>query len=74
MAAYRAIVHQSPSYSHNYLMFLREVRAPVDLVFVIPADHPPASYDDFSVTMEERMKQAYCLVRQHLGRAAERMK
>jgi len=74
MAARRATVHQSTSYSPNYLMFSREVRAPVDLVFGIPADQSPASYHDFSVTMEERMKQAYCLVRQYLGRAAERMK
>jgi len=43
-------VHQSPSYSHNYLMLLRDLRAPVDLVFVIPADQPAASYDDFSGT------------------------
>ena len=74
MAAYRATVHQSTSYSPNYLMFSREVRSPVDLVFGIPSEQPPASYDDFSVTMEERMKQAYCLVREHLGKAAERMK
>jgi len=42
-AACRATVHQSTSYSPNYLMFSREVRAPVDLVFGIPADQPPAS-------------------------------
>jgi len=74
MAAYRATVHQSTNYSPNYRMFSQEVRAPVDLVFGIQADQPPASYDDFSMTMEERMKQAYCLVRQHLGKAAERTK
>jgi len=74
MAAYQATVHQSTNYSPNYLMFSRQVTAPVDLVFGIPADQPSASYDDFSVTMEERMKQAYCLVRQHVGKAAERMK
>jgi len=70
MAAYRATVHQSTS----YLMFFQEVRATVDLVFGLPADHPPASYDDFSVSMEERTKQTYCLVRQHLGKADEHMK
>ena len=74
MAAYRATVHQSTGYSPNYLMLAREVRSPVDLVFGTPSDRPPASYDDFSTAMEERMKQAYSLVRQHLGTAAQRMK
>ena len=74
MAAYRATVHQSTNYSPNYLMFAREVRAPVDLAFGIPAEKPPASYDNYASEMEDRMKQAYCLVRQHLGMAAERMK
>lgn len=55
-------------------MFAREVRAPADLVFGIPGESPPNSYDDYSVEMEARMKQAYILVRQHLGRTAERMK
>ena len=74
IAAYRATIHQSTNYSPNYLMYGREVRAPVDLVFGIPVDQPPVSYDDYAVEVEERMKQAYCLVRQHLGVAAERMK
>ena len=74
MAAYRATVHQTTGYSPNYLTFAREVRAPADLVFGIPAEHPPASCDDFSAEIEDRMKQSYCLVRQHIGTAAERMK
>ena len=74
MAAYRATVHQSTGYSPNYLMLVREVRSPVHLVFGIPSDRPPASYDDYSTAMEECMKQAYSLVRQHLGTAVQRMK
>ena len=74
MAAYRASVHQSTGYSPNYLMFGREVRAPVDLVFGIPAEDPPTSYDSYTDNLEHRMKQAYHLVRSHLGTAAERMK
>jgi len=62
-AAYRATVHQSTGYSPNYLILAREVRSPVDLVLGIPSGQPPASYDDYSTAMEERMKQAYCLVR-----------
>jgi len=50
------------------------VRAPPDLVFAIAAEKSPSSYDDYSVEMEDRMKQAYCLVREHLSTTAERMK
>ena len=74
MAAYRASVHQSTNYSPNFLMFAREVRAPADLVFGTPMEQSPATYDDYSTGMEQRLKQAYHLVRQHLGVAAERLK
>ena len=66
LAAYRASTHQLTEYTPNFLMFAREVRAPADLVFGIPAEKSPSSYDDYSVEMEHRMKQAYCLVREHL--------
>jgi len=74
LATYRASTHQSTEYTPNFLMFAREVRAPVDLVFGIPAEKSPSSYDDYSVEMEDRIKQAYCLVREHLGTTTERMK
>jgi len=74
MAAYRATVHQSTGFSPNYLMMAREVRAPADLVFGIPVEQPPVSYDRYSAEMEDRLKQAYTMVREHLGVAAERMK
>jgi len=74
MAAYRASVHQSTGFSPNYLMFGREVRAPVDLVFDIAAEEPPASYDDYVTSLENRKRQAYGLVCKNLGVTAERMK
>jgi len=55
-------------------MLAREVRAPVDLVFGIQTDQPPASYDDYSTAMAERKKLAYSLVRQYLEAVAQRMK
>jgi len=55
-------------------MFARETRAPANLFFGIPVEQLPSSYDDYSIEMENRMKQAYCLVRQHLDADAKRMK
>jgi len=55
-------------------MFGREVRAPVDLVFNIPAEDPPASYDSYTIGLEDRKRQTYNLVRLNLGVTSERMK
>ena len=74
MAAYRATVHSSTNFTPNYLMLSREVRAPVDLVYGTSNDQPADSYDSYSLDVENRMNQAYSLVREHLGVAAERMK
>jgi len=74
MAAYRSSVHQLTGYTPNYSMFEGEVRAPVDLVFVTSAEDPLASYDSYTAILKDRKKQAYSLVRNHLGVAAERMK
>ena len=41
--------------SPNFIMFAREVRAPADLLFGIPAGKFPSSDDDYSVEMENRM-------------------
>jgi len=43
-------------------MFAREMKSPTDLVFGTSTDPPPASYDDYSVAMEDRIKRAYDLV------------
>lgn len=74
MAAHRATVHSSTNFTPNYLMLSREVRASVDLVYGTSNDQPADSYDSYSLDVENRMNQAYSLVREHLGVAAERMK
>jgi transposase InsO family protein len=38
MAAYRATVHESTGFSSNYLMFGREVCAPIDVILGVPFD------------------------------------
>jgi len=74
MAAYRSSRHESTQYSPNYLVFGRETRSPADLVFGTPPTSVPANVDDFIDEVEVRMKQAYALVRRHLGIAANRNK
>ena len=74
MAAYRSSRHESTQYSPNYLVFGRETRSPADLVFGTPPTSVRANVDDFVDEVEVRMKQAYALVRQHLGIAANRNK
>jgi len=75
MAAYRSTRHESTSFSPNYLLMGREVRAPIDLVLgtgEVPMAE--ANYDDFVEDVQQRMKGAYDMVRQHIGRAAEKNK
>jgi len=72
MAAYRASRHESTGYTPNYLMFGREVRAPVDLVYKTPSPDIPVIYDDYAEEMSDRIKKAYTIVRENLKRAAER--
>jgi len=76
LAAYRASLHEATGYSPNFLMFGRESRAPVDLVYGMPpdADRRLANYTAYVRDFAERMEDAYRLVRDHLRVAAERRK
>jgi hypothetical protein len=76
MAAIRSTTSESTGYSANFLMFGRENRAPIDLVLgpVIEEQDVPLSYDDFVDHRIKVMQKSYQLVRQNLGRTAERMK
>jgi hypothetical protein len=76
MAAYRATVHRSTGYSPNFLVYGRENRAPIDLVLAV-GEEPEgigASPNDYVNDLLQRQRRAYELVREHLGRAAERRK
>jgi len=76
MAAYRASSHEATGFSPNFLLFGRENRAPLDLMYGGPPDHEPAT-TNYGVYAEEKvnkMEKAYHLVRQHLGNSALRMK
>jgi len=73
MAAYRASQHASTNFSPNFLTFGREVRAPIDLVLGSPEEATQTT-DDYAAELVERQRSSYKLVREHLGRTAQRAK
>jgi len=76
MAAYRASKHEATGFSPNYLMFGRENRAPLDLLYgdPQPEETQRESYDQYALDKVEKMRESYAVVRQHLGSSAMRMK
>ena len=75
VAAYRATAHESTGFSPNYVIFGRENRLPIDLVLGLPGnDDALASVDDFVAMREQRWRDCYTLVREHLQKTAERSK
>jgi len=74
MAAYRASQHEATKFTPNYLILGREVRAPVDLVYGTPEMTRPVAYATYADELDARMRQAYTLVRENLGVAAQRNK
>ena len=76
LAAYRASLHEATGFTPNYLMFGRETRAPIDLVYGRPPDddHRAGTYSSYVQEFAERVESAYRLVREHLRVSAERRK
>ena len=72
MAAFRSSTHEATHHTPNYLMLGREVRAPGDIVYGSPPSSYPVSFDDYASELEDRLRLAYTLVRDHLKVAAER--
>lgn len=75
-AAYRATPHGVTGFSPNYLLFARENRGPLDLMYEPPRN--PAdereNYAGYVTQLAERFRDAYAIVRQKLRKAAERRK
>jgi transposase InsO family protein len=76
MAAYRASVHESTGYSPNRLLLGQEVRAPIDVVLGAPGSDGASyeSHDDFVCKRQRIARETFTLVREQLGRAAEKRK
>ena len=74
--AYRNSAQESTGFSPYYLMYGREARIPADIVYGPPGDGHPAytSNSEFVADQQTKLREAFTLVREHLGTAAERRK
>ena len=63
-----------PLASPNLLVFGREMGAPIDLVFGSSSDSAPNNREDVVEWQERLYREAYSLVREHLGEQAQRRK
>jgi transposase InsO family protein len=76
VAAYRATVHEATGYSPNFLIYGREVAAPLDVVMGQPPNSASISpsVGDFVEDRLATARTAYGIVRENLRKAAERQK
>jgi transposase InsO family protein len=76
MAAYRATVHESTGYTPNYLVFGREVYAPLDVVLGVPEGEGGSweSTNDFVAERQRISRESYAFVRKTLMKCAQRRK
>lgn len=73
-AAFRASEHETTGFSPNFLVFGRENRMPLDLVYGSPPGQEDGNDTDYVGTMRRLLQDAYALVRQNLAVAANRRK
>jgi len=75
-AAYRASIHESTGYSPYLVMFGRENRMPIDILWENPSDEEEyfISVNDYVERQRTVMQSVYSQVRAHLGVAAQRRK
>jgi hypothetical protein len=74
MAAYRSSVHSATGFSPNFLVFGRELNAPIDIVLGRPDEPEYYSYDDFIERKLSLMESAHDIARQTLNAQSARSK
>ena len=67
MMAYRTSVHETTKATPFSLMFGREVQLPIDVMFGKPPGMSTASTLEYAKVLEQRLAEAYDLVRHNLG-------
>ena len=73
--AYRTSVQESTGFTPFFLMYGREATLPADIVYGLPpTDSEQRSPVEFVSEQQEKLHEAFALVREHLKRAAERRK
>ena len=70
-AAYRSSVHESTQFTPNMMMFGREVRMPVNLMF---GDPPYEQHSEVGYVQKiiENIQKAHCLARKYLKQSQRR--
>ena len=71
-SAYRSTTHNTTGFSPNYLMFGREVCTPLEVTLGLKPNASPV--EEYVAKMQIRLKEAYDLARDQIGKTAERQK
>ena len=74
MMAYRTSIQESTRTTPFSLMFGREARLPIDLMFGPPPDEVVTSPNEYALDLRSRLEKAYHKVRSHLGLSQQRQK
>ena len=74
MVAYRTSVQESTGATPFSLMFGREAKLPVDIMFGCPPNTPPVPACEYSLQLRSRLEHSYHLVRSHLNLQQRRQK
>ena len=77
-SAYRACVHEATGYSPNFLMFGREVYAPINMEFGNILDDPEetrySNEHEYIALLRQKQELIFDLVRDNLAKAGQRQK
>jgi len=72
--AYNTTIYTATGFSPFYLMHLRRVRVPIELLIGTPSEAAYESKDTYVMAASERMRKAYALVREQLQAGFDKAK